>query len=189
LPPPESIYEASARDGALRQGEILSGLIQRVVDIESLKEGTPRVDRIAHPLAIVVSQDCDLDWDFKARNNAADTTKLMPSVLFSQVTDLETMKFRSEMKSDIFRRARKNLELRYHVLSAASPGVDSLGDGMPELGIDFKRYFTVPTDDVYRQFALGQEIGVQRRAVLRPPFREDLAQRFYFFQARVALPE
>jgi hypothetical protein len=60
---------------------------------------------------------------------------------------------------------------------------------MPELGIDFKRYFTVPTDDVYRQFALGQEIGVQRRAVLRPPFREDLAQRFYFFQARVALPE
>ena len=55
---------------ALRQGEILSNLVQIRIDLDSINtshidenlnySGTP----IVHPFAIVVSQDCDVNQDF-----------------------------------------------------------------------------------------------------------------------------
>ena len=55
----------------------------------------------------------------------------------------------------------------------------AIGEGMPELGIDFKRYFTIPTDEVY--FRIRAE--AQRRSRLRSPYLEHLSNRFYSFQS------
>lgn len=188
MPPVDSIYEVSTAAGALRQGELLSGLIQRVVDIESLAEGRPRVARQEHPFVIVVSQDCDLDWDFKARTNEAAPRKFIPNVLFCEVSDVETFRGTGEINAKRFEQFRSNRDMRYHVLARVPQACDVQGDGTVELAVDFKRYFTLPTDDIYRQLLLGDRIGVQRRTVLRPPFRESLCQRFYYFQSRIALP-
>lgn len=190
MPVPESIYAPSVLEGPLRQGEILSDLVQHVVTPESIvSDGPPVVDQTRHPFAVVLSQDCDLDWDFKARTNDAAPRKFIPNVLFCEVSDVETFRGAGEINAKRFEQLRSNRDMRYHVLAPVPPACDVQGDGTVELAIDFKRYFTLPTDDIYRQLSLGDTIGVQRRTVLRPPFRESLCQRFYYFQSRIALPE
>ena len=39
--------------------------------------------------------------------------------------------------------------------------------GIPELGVDFKRYFTIPTDEIYKRIEKGE---VRRRCVLMSPY-------------------
>ncbi len=75
-----NIYRHSLPDTPLRQGEILSNLIQVVIDLESIGNEEIVIDDKAHPYAIVVSQDCDLDWDYKARQGHGDAKehKLVP---------------------------------------------------------------------------------------------------------------
>jgi hypothetical protein len=61
------IYQASDKGSSLRQGEILTGVIQyRPVISELLQEEQElSFDAVLHPYAIVVTQDCDLDWDYR----------------------------------------------------------------------------------------------------------------------------
>src|SRR5688572_29185095 len=64
------IYEASIQETALRQGEIISNLVQRFGNADSIIAGEQTTFKeLSHPLAIIVSQDCDLDLEYKARNN------------------------------------------------------------------------------------------------------------------------
>ena len=81
---------------------------------------------------------------------------------------------------------RINKDERYHFLQKVEPPDDALGQGLPELGLDFKRYFTVPTDEVYRRVELSE---AQRRCFLASPYLEHLSSRFAFYLSRVALPE
>jgi hypothetical protein len=53
------------------------------------------------------------------------------------------------------------------------------------MGIDFKRYFTIPADETYRRVELGE---AQRRCVLQSPYLEHLSSRFAYYLSRVALP-
>ena len=59
-------------DGALRQGEFISGLLEpRVVDIPQDSADPVEVEVRLHPLAVVLSQDCDLEGDHRAlRDNS-----------------------------------------------------------------------------------------------------------------------
>ena len=62
------VYEAS-RDGAFRQAEIVCAVKQLKRDISVGSSETPiPIHLVNHPFAIIVSQDCDLDLDFSARN-------------------------------------------------------------------------------------------------------------------------
>lgn len=88
------------------------------------------------------------------------------------------------INSAIWRRIEQNKDERYQFLKRITPEQDTLGEGLPELGIDFKRYFTIPTDEVYVRLSAG----VQRRCRLVSPYLEHLSTRFWYFQARVALP-
>lgn len=185
MPEEGQIYVPSESGGALRQGEILSDLIQRkVVPSPPASGATPIVEEATHPYAIVLSQDCDLDWDFKARGGHAPEQKVLPSILFCEVTDARTLRGRTDVNSTIWAAIKTNSNERYQVLSAVAPGDDTPHDGLPELAIDFKRYFTIPTNEVYAQL----RSGTQRRARLTTPYREHLCARFSYFQSRVALP-
>src|SRR5437870_1279779 len=69
---PPGIYAASSLDEPLRQGEILSDVVQFQLKTSALDEipvkgDAPPFDRVEHPLVVVISQDCDLDQDFKYR--------------------------------------------------------------------------------------------------------------------------
>jgi hypothetical protein len=72
------IYDRSLPDGPLRQGEILSNVIQLKLDLSTIDDEDKRFDPIVHPYAVIVSQDCDLDWDFKAREGGAKEHKKNP---------------------------------------------------------------------------------------------------------------
>ena len=181
-------YEASPTEpAALRQCEIISGLVQK---IPQFKTGEPpQIDLITHPFSLLISQDCDLDLDYHARFGTSVTNpdaKLLPNILFCMVVTAEQLKGAAGIDSRVWKRVKINKDERYHFLEEVPKNCESLSEGLPELGIDFKRYFTVPTDDVYDQVRTGD---LERRCRLLSPYLEHCATRFGFFQSRIALPE
>lgn len=178
------IYEPSVREGPLRQGEILCDLIQLKLRVETVGTGEIEFVSYLHPYVIIVSQDCDLDWDYKARV-AKTTDKLIPSVLFCEVTTAESLRYGGDINSGIWGRIKINKDERYQFLQKVSTDEDILQQGLPELGVDFKRYFTLPADEVYTRIA-SQE--AKRRCRLVSPYLEHFSTRFAYYQFRVALP-
>ena len=173
--------------GALRQGEVLSDLIQaRVVPGRAI--GDTHVDLVTHPFAVVLSQDCDLDLDFLASNEPEavknPSEKKLPNVLFCEAVTATEMRGRLA-DGQVWRQITQNKNERYQYLRGATPETDALALGFPDLGLDFKRYFTVPTPEVYSQL----QGSAKRRSRLHSPYVEHLCSRFAFYLARVALPE
>jgi hypothetical protein len=171
----------------LRQGEIISNLcefklqIPEEKTIESIKE--PKFDPIYHTYVIVVSQDCDLEWDHKARLQEASEHKLLTHVLFCALFPREEIKDESKRKSQEFNRIKDNQNERYHYLSAAP--VNGGENSLPELVVDFKTTFSLPTEFVYWLLTTGQTI---RKGALSSPYLEDCMHRLYSFLGRVAIP-
>jgi hypothetical protein len=174
------MYTPSPESGPLRQSEILSNIVQHVLTLESVGTDQPQVILRNHPLAIVASQDCDLDQDFTARNIGKPPA--LPSILFFEVTPAMKLA-QSLVGSDLRRRLVTNKEERYQVLQQISKEQDAQGEGLVSLGIDFKRYFTVPTEEVYKQL-----VTAKRRCFLTSPYAEHFSIRAILFQCRIALP-
>ncbi len=200
------IYRPSEVYGPLRQGEILSDLTRFRVDPSSLAptgvrvalhvsrpseysphitatstESTPAVLKVDYPFVVVVSQDCDLTQ--RGQPNAPDL--VFPTVLLLEVTTAASLRGKV-LKSETWNMVKSNREERHHFLQAVAKEQDTLGDGLPELGLDFKRYMGVPTDELYRLIEIGM---VRRRCVLNSPYMEHLCSRFGNYLNRVALPE
>lgn len=189
MPPlPPNIYLATAPgiDSPLLQGEILTGLIEHRLVSSSLTDAAPEFTPVTHPYALILSQDCDLEQDYRVRFPLApNSDKLVPSILFCEASDAESVLSADGMNSKISKRIAQNNDDRYQFLQKAIPASRMLADWAPELVLDFKRYFTVPTDVVYRQVEL--EIA-QRLCVLQNPYLEHLSHRFASYLSRVALP-
>lgn len=177
------IYEPSVLAGPLRQGEILCDLVQPKLKVETVGSLEAEFVLQIHPYAIIVSQDCDLDWDYKARA-ATTTDKLIPSVLFCEVTTAASLRS-SGIQSDIWKRIKINKDERYQFLQKVAEDEDVLQQGLSELGVDFKRYFTLPADEVYARIASKE---TKRRCRLVSPYLEHFSTRFAYYQFRVALP-
>jgi hypothetical protein len=170
----------------LRQGEILCNLTQIHLDLKTVGLQEISVLPKIHDYAVILSQDCDLEQDFKARVGQNTQDKLIPSILFCEVITAEQLRQSpGGMNSSIWGRVRTNKDERYQFLQRVEPAQDAQGEGLPELGIDFKRYFTIPVDEVYRRIEIGE---VQRRCVLSSPYLEHLCCRFANYLSRVALP-
>ena len=90
------------------------------------------------------------------------------------------------MHARIWDKIKINKNDRYHFFQLIPTEADLLGEGLPELAIDFKRYFTIPTDELYWKIDSGD---AQRRTCLDHPYLEHLAQRFNSFLSRIALPQ
>jgi hypothetical protein len=135
----------------------------------------------------VLTQDCDLENDFKTRSKKSESgvsaEGVLPNVLLCEVITVAALRITAP-GSDVWRKVKANKDERYHVLESAAAWADALKEGLPPLGIDFKRYFTIPTDELY--FQIGS--GAKRRCRLISPYREHLSTRFSAFLARVALP-
>lgn len=194
-------YRAST-DGALRQGELLSNLQHSRLHLEDLTSETPRIIKTDHPIVIILSQDCDLDKDAKARmflqsfrpiHGNAEQEKIkaqneynrLPSILFCEVIDAKTLRGRNRIDSDVWKRVRQADYPRYQLLQKVLPDEDALKTGLPALGLDFKRYFVMPTEEVYKRIDLGL---TQRRTCMDSPYFEQLSSRFAAFLGRIGLP-
>lgn len=183
---------APSADGALRQGEILTNLKQFRLNIESLRSGKPLAEPIIHPFAIIVTQDCDCEQDYKPRKDNIVSNAIIPSILFCEVVAAESLRYRDkgnktvDINSTVWGQVRINKNERYHFLEEIPITEDSLGEGLPELALDFKRYFTIPTEEIYYRIEIGE---AKRRCRLVSPYLEHLTSRFNYFQSRIALPE
>ena len=139
-------------------------------------------------MALVLTQDCDLDLDFEARLGAEDTPahKLLPNVLFCELWLAKNLRGRHDLNHRVWRRVEQNNDERYHFLPRARPEDDALGEGFTDdLAIDFKRVFTIATEALYDRLGRAEE----RRCCLQGPFMQHLSNRFGYYQMRVALPE
>ncbi len=189
-------YVKSEPLSGLRQGELLSDVIETVLDLQSRSQDSPNFLEKIHPFAFVVSQDCDLDWDFTARLSQQKLERLLPCVLLCEVkiatlqaqeiVDLE--KSKDSTKSRLWSRIKINKDERYHFFEKVEKCHDlqEEDESIGELVVDFKRYFTVPTDELYVRIKFGE---TRRRCRLVHPYLEHFSSRFAYFQSRVALPE
>jgi hypothetical protein len=183
------IYTPSG-EGALRQGEIIAGLTQSRIKLDTIGSDTIGVEVEVHPIAIILSQDCDLEQDWKTRQlmrspepNAA--WRQLPSILFAQIYTAAELRGLVPPGGELWKRIKQNKDERYQFLEKSPAEEDALNEGLEELGIDFKRYFTLPTDEAYQQI----QQSAQRRCRLVSPYLEHLSTRFCYYQFRVALPQ
>jgi len=187
LSPRVSKYAAVQVGERLYQGEIVEGLIQVRQTLETVGEdGPPRLDEIVHPFTIVMTQDCDLEQDFRLRWEGPRSPSRLANILFCEAVATTDLKAKVPQGKDIWKRVIQNKDERYQCLEAVPPDQDLTGDGIPCLGCDFKRYFSVPADEVYRRIERRQ---IRRRSRLITPYAEHLLSRFCIFQSRVPLPE
>lgn len=151
-------------------------------------DGKLAVDTIALPYMVVLSQDCDLEGDFKNRQNPEGKhDKFLHSILVCPAYLGEQLK-RGEHLSEsgltmerIGGKKWDDIEIntnpRYHFLKG------NLEFQIPNLAIDFKHYFTVPRDKIY------DNLKNHYLATVNELFRELLSQRFAYYLSRVGLPE
>jgi hypothetical protein len=175
--------------GRVVQGDILKDIMFIEWDIASSDPNDVSFVKNNLPYIVILSQDCDLDHDYKNRNdqNAEKQDAYLQSVLvcpaylkeiFKAGDHLKGFDMRMETKGgDNYKKILKNLDHRYHFLQ---------GDQrfqIPDLIIDFKHYYTLPINFLYRIY------DRQYVASLEELFRESLCQRFSFYLSRIGLPE
>jgi hypothetical protein len=147
-------------------------------------ENEAAVDLRRHPYAIVASPMCDLVQDFESRTTDG-TGITIPKILFFEVVTAEVLRGSSKkINSTVWQGVKANRHERYQFLEAVPEALDASGKGLPELGIDFSRFFALPTEDVYAQL----ERSARRRCRMMPPYREHFADRLAFYFGRVGLP-
>ncbi len=147
------VYEPSSA-GQLRQGEVLSNVCQPVTEMVEV-EGKiiARTTPLIHRFAVILSQDCDLEWDFASRNSGdpESNPKNLPNVLFCELSEAAALRNQAGLKSNQWSKVKQNNDPRFQFLEGCPTELDADKSGFRDLAIDFKRYFTLPTTFVYSE--------------------------------------
>ncbi len=171
----------------LCQGDILKDV--HWVEYVAERSGVIEVARVVFPLAIVLTQDCDLEQDHLFRiESRATQDKWLISILMAPLYNVEHV-YQGEHLSELDIQMEKipksksmgnflrnNERPRYHYMEfdESVPIVPSV--------IDFKHYFSVTVNYLMEIKPMAYVCSVA------PLFREDIAQRFASYLARVGLP-
>ena len=190
MPSPYCVSHYRSARTPLRQCELLSAVHRVLIVPASLGTTAMTLETVTVEYAVVVTQDCDLEQDHGVRfiNPKPESDKLVPSVMLAVVrpaADIFATIADSNKKNWERLKIETNKNERFHFLQKVERADDRGGTGLPELAIDFKRYFSLPTDELYRRLELGE---TQRRCVLVSPYLEHLSTRFAGYLCRVALP-
>jgi hypothetical protein len=180
-----SIYNSSPAGASepLRQCELLANVTRVVLDTNVPFNSTnPAVKIERYEFAVVLSQICDLQQDFAARQHGKS---VLSDILLCQTPTAEQLRGTDGLNSTIWSQVKINKHERYHFLETIPADCDLLGQGLPEMGVDFRRYFTIPAAELYSVVHDGR---TQRRTILASPYLEHLSNRFSAFLGRVGLP-
>lgn len=161
--------------------------------------GEAAIQEWTYPYAVVMSQECDLESDDRSRASGSPARsgqlaangsqdKLVPAILlcpgyqaawFWVGTHLKgigwTMEEHGRKQRHII---KQNSHPRYHYLASWSPLQ------VPELVVDFKHFFTLPTAMLRESYGTGEHYI----ACLGCLYREDISHRFAAYLARIGLP-
>lgn len=171
---------------ALRQGDLISNA--RAFEIRSMDGDKPAGIVRTYGLSVIVTQDCDLEQDYKARfpTSGTDTNpdKLLFGILLCGVHEEATLKAgmhrpnAQKFGSKEWRPVEQNQSPRYQYFGWVPP----LGK---QLVADFKDSFMVPCDFLYAELDAH---SAQRAVQMDSPYKEHLLQRFAWYLMRVGLP-
>lgn len=187
----QAIYQPSIKNSSLRQGEILTDVVQYnpVVSEISLEAEYLSFEPIIHPYAIVVTQDCDLDWDYRARQTGnAQPSKLLNSIILCEIAtarEVRDIADKNVMNRKEWELVESQRHERFYFFEKISVECELEQIGLPEMTADFKKVFGINSETLYRQIELGI---AKRRAVLSSPYLEHFSRRYHSFHGRVALP-
>jgi hypothetical protein len=182
--------------GRQRRSRVSQGDVFREVEcIEYVaeKRGILEVSKIVFPLVVVLTQDCDLQWDAQYRGRggppAATQDKKLLSVLVAPLYNAEHVYLGQHLSELGMTMAqitkgrtpgqmlRQNEKPRYHYLDF--PADVQI---VPSV-VDFKHYFSVSV--TYLEKARAGNFVCR----LSELYREDLSLRFAGYLARIGLPE
>ncbi len=171
------------------QGDILRDI--EFVEYFSEKDGFLELSRITFPYVIVLTQDCELEQDYRvrwSRKGTQNDDKRLLSILVAPLYNVEhvyagehlsgldmTMRSIRKNKTD-GRNLRNNDTPRYHYIEF--PSSVQLAASV----VDFKHYFSVNIEYLKK---MKQTNFVCKVAEI---YREAVSQRFSAFLSRIALP-
>lgn len=187
------MYEKDSKKHGISQGDLFQDfnyvrwaeLIEGNIETDEIEIET---DEIEIPFFVVLTQSCDLEKDFEDRNKSEKEKrdKYIQSILVgpAYIADLVRSGKHLEKAGLIMENynskrwniIKKNNNERYHFLERN----EELG--IPDLVIDFKQYYTIPTYILYK-FYKNHFVGS-----LKPLFRENVSHRFAFYLSRIGLP-
>jgi hypothetical protein len=173
------VYTVTGLEKEFRQSEIITSVAQYTYN-----PVTGRAEERYHNYIIVLAQDCDLLLDYEEREKGSDG--FLNGLLVYEVETALEIKAKLPSGKDFWKMVTQNRDDRYHYLEEIPKEFDTVMEGLPALGIDFKRYFTIPPKELYRQCTLAH--GARRRCRLEMPYREHLQSRAAFYFQRVMLP-
>lgn len=171
----------------LRQGEILTNLTYYA--IEPSKDNPTEVETTVGTLsyAIISTPDCDLLQDYKTRLRQG-TSGLFNVLLFGAEEGRST-KDRIKFNSKEWGHVVNNEMDLFHYMKSIRVDEDVRGKGLPDLVVDFRRYFTLSPQEIYRQCLAQDPAKAYRRCRLSDLWREDLQRRAMSYMQRVGLPD
>jgi hypothetical protein len=155
------------------------------------RAGVIEVSRIVFPLVIVLTQDCDLEQEYKVRADLAKPVKdkTLISVLVAPLYNAEHV-YQGEHLSELNigmepikkgksygNLLRNNERPRYHYLEFPDE------TNLVPCVIDFKHYFSVNV------LYLGTLKATGYVCTLSALYREDVSQRFASYLSRIGLPD
>ncbi len=180
---------SSGKKSRISQGDIYRNI--ELIEYVAEKEGKVEIPIITFPLVMVLTQECDLEQDYKfryGRLKKGTQDKYLISVLVSPLYNLEHVldgEHLSELNLKMEPIPRKgtagnylfqNERPRYHYIDFPQDIT------IPPSVIDFKHYFTVNVEYLRKH----KDNFVCR---VSPVYREDISQRFASFLSRIGLPE
>lgn len=182
-------YRRAASITRVSQGDIFTD-VETTYDVKPVAPESEEMEliNITYTHAIILTQECDLEQDFKNRGEPQKGhDKFIPCILLAPAYLAETLKegkhltavelSMQKLGGNMWASIKKNQVLRYHFLPI------HLDFNIPELIVDFKHYFTIP-----RNLFCETIMKDRYAASLAPLFREHLSDRFTHYLSRIGLP-
>lgn len=160
-----------------------------IIESVTVDDNKLHINRINFPYVICLNQDCDLESDYRDKNEGQHCKDcqllhliVAPVFLFEEFLDgvhWETIfsAVRKQKRTDTsIRKIMNNEDPRFHFLHFPE------GDRLPEMIIDFKHFFTINTEELYKMVS-------NRLCCMDELYREKISQRFAYYISRIGLPE
>ncbi|NLO19106.1 MAG: hypothetical protein GX121_04400 [Ignavibacteria bacterium] len=173
----------------LHQGDIIKDveLVENVIE----QDCNITVSKIVFPYIIVLTQDCDLTWDYNNRNSEKNNQdKYLISTIVAPLYNYDKFLIGEQLlgikrkmqvygikENSVTKIIKQNNNPRYHYLEFPVD-IDIVNSI-----IDFKHYFSVGTEYLY---SIYKDNFTCRVDIL---YRELISQRFANFLSRIGLPE
>jgi hypothetical protein len=177
------IYTPSISESELRQGEIITGLTYYSY-LPTEEEGKILLISEDIPYSVVATPDCDLHQLYKFGN---DKKKIL-DVLLYPAEELGVFKPRIEAGTKEIKQMMQNRIEQIHYIDPVDSQFDLKGDGIPELFVDFKRYYSLPYPEIMRQIGAADPASAKRRCRLNDNWRENFRWRAMTYFGRVGVP-